>query len=75
MKKFIEIIKNKWLINTSKTFALIAIMVALFIGINYGIQKLDLKTIDLTENKLYSLTDESKEKIFISSDIKMMIVQ
>ena len=63
MKKFIEIIKNKWLINTSKTFALIAIMVALFIGINYGIQKLDLKTIDLTENKLYSLTDESKEKI------------
>ena len=37
MKKFIEIIKNKWLINTSKTFALIAIMVALFIGINYCI--------------------------------------
>ena len=63
MKKFIEIIKNKWLINTSKTYALIAIMVALFIGINYSVQKLDLKTIDLTENKLYSLTDESKEKI------------
>ena len=63
MKKFIEIIKNKWLINTSKTFALIAIMVALFIGINYGVQKLNLKTIDLTENKLYSLTDESKDKI------------
>lgn len=63
MKKFIEIIKNKWLINTSKTFALIAIMIALFIGINYGVQKLNLKTIDLTENKLYSLTDESKEKI------------
>ena len=63
MKKFIEIIKNKWLINTSKTFALIAIMIALFIGINYGVQKLNLKTIDLTENKLYSLTDESKEKV------------
>lgn len=63
MKKFIEIIKNKCLINTSKTFALIAIMIALFIGINYGVQKLNLKTIDLTENKLYSLTDESKEKI------------
>ena len=63
MKKFIEIIKNKCLINTSKTFALIAIMIALFIGINYVVQKLNLKTIDLTENKLYSLTDESKEKI------------
>lgn len=63
MKKIIEIIKNKWLINTSKTFALIAIMIALFIGINYGVQKLNLKTIDLTENNLYSLTDESKEKI------------
>ena len=38
-------------------------MFAIFIGINYGVQKLDLSTIDLTENKIYSLTDESKEKI------------
>ncbi len=63
MKKFINIIKNKWLINTSKTVLLVIIIFAIFIGINYGVQKLDLNTIDLTENKLYSLTNESKEKI------------
>lgn len=63
MKKFINIIKNKWLINTSKTILLIIIIFAIFIGINYGVQKLDLSTIDLTQNKLYSLTDDSKEKI------------
>lgn len=67
LKKFINTIKKKWLIDTSKTILLILIMIAIFVGINYGVQKLDLSTIDLTENKLYSLTDESKEKV---KDIK-----
>lgn len=63
MKKIINIIKNKWLINTSKTILLVIIILLIFICINYGVQKLDLNTIDLTQNKLYSLTDQSKEKI------------
>ena len=61
--KFIEIIKKKWLINGSKTFLLVAIIVAIFIGINYGMQKLELSPIDLSQEKLYTLTDESKEKV------------
>ena len=47
--KFIEIIKKKWLINGSKTFLLVAIIVAIFIGINYGMQKLELSPIDLSQ--------------------------
>ena len=61
--KFIETIKKKWLINGSKTFLLVAIIVAIFIGINYGMQKLELSPIDLSQEKLYTLTDESKEKV------------
>lgn len=63
MKKFINLIKKKWLKNTIQTIILVIILIIIFILINYGTQKLDLATIDLTENKIFSLTDESKEKI------------
>lgn len=61
--KFIEIIKKKWLINSSKTVLLVAIIIAVFIGITILMQKWNLTPIDLTEDKLYTLTDESKEQI------------
>lgn len=61
--KFIEIIKKKWLINGTKTFLLVAIIIGAFIGITVLMQKLNLTPIDLTEDKLYTLTEESKEKV------------
>lgn len=61
--KFIETIKKKWLINSSKTILLIVIILAFFIGITVLMQKLDLTPIDLTEDKLFTLTDESKEQV------------
>lgn len=61
--KFLEIIKKKWLINGSKTFLLIAIIIAIFIAINIGMQKLELTPIDFSQEKLYTLTEESKEKV------------
>ena len=63
LSKILEILKLKWLRETSLTILLIAIIVALFIGINVGGQMLDIPDIDLTEEKLYTLTDESKEAI------------
>ena len=59
--KFIEIIKKKWLVNTSKTFLLMAIIVAVFIGVNVLMQKWNPTPIDFSQEKLYTLTDESKE--------------
>lgn len=63
MKKIIDILKSKWMINTGKTAILIAIIIAIFLGINIFIQKLDPKDIDLTKEKIFSLSEESKEKI------------
>ncbi len=63
IKKIFESIKLKWLRETSLTILLIAIIVAVFIGINIGLSKLNITDIDLTEEKLYSLTDTSKEQI------------
>lgn len=61
--KLLQIIKKKWLINTSKTVLLITIIIALFIAITILMQKLELIPIDLTKEKLYTLTQESKDKI------------
>lgn len=63
MKKFIEIIKKKWLKDTTKTILLIGILIALFIAINLIVDKIDLPSIDVTKNQLYSLTEESKQKV------------
>ena len=73
--KFIQIIKKKWLISGTMTILLFAIIIAVFILINYGMQALDLTPIDLTADKLYSLTDESKEKIkTVDKDVKVYLV-
>lgn len=73
--KFIEIIKKKWLVDTSKTFLLIAIIVALFIGINVLMQKWNPTPIDFSQEKLYTLTDESKEKVKdIDKDVNIYFV-
>lgn len=73
--KFIEIIKKKWLINSSKTILLVAIILAFFIGVTVLMQKLELTPIDLTEEKLFTLTDESKEQIKnVDKDINIYFV-
>ena len=63
MKKFFEIIKKKWIADTTRTVLLIAVLVVVYLAINILAEKLNLPNIDFTEEKLYSVSDESKEKI------------
>lgn len=73
--KFIQAIKKKWLINSSKTILLIVIILAFFIGISVLMQKLKLTPIDLTEEKLFTLTKESKEQVKnIDKDINIYFI-
>ncbi len=73
--KIVELIKKRWLINGTKTFILVAIIIAIFIGINYGMQALELAPIDFSQEKLYTLTDESKDKVKdIDKDVHMYFV-
>ena len=61
--KFIETIKKRWLINGTKTFLLVVIILAVFVGISVLMKKINPTPIDLTEDKLFTLTSESKEKV------------
>ena len=75
MKKFFEIIKNKWLIKGTTTLLLVAIVIACYVLINWGVSKVSLEDIDCTSKKLYSLSDESKNKIKdIDKDVTIELI-
>lgn len=73
--KFIETIKKKWLIDGTKTTILVIAIIAIFIGINMLMQNLELTPLDFSQEKLYTLTDESKEKVKnIDKDVNIYFV-
>lgn len=75
MKKIIEIIKKKWLRDTFLTILLIVIIFAVYFLINLGVEKLNVSDIDLTANKVYSLSESSKTKIKdIDKDVKIELI-
>lgn len=55
--------KKKWLTSKAKTWLIAAVLVALFIILNLWIRTLDLPEIDVTENKIYTLSDASIEAV------------
>ena len=61
--KFVQIIKSKWLLNGSLTFLIIAIIIASFIALNLFLHNLHLIPIDLSQEKLFTLSDDSKQKV------------
>ena len=75
MKKLLGIIKNKWLIKGTTTLILVAIIIALYILLNWAVAKINLEDLDLTEKKLYSLSDETKDKIAnLDTDITIQLI-
>lgn len=63
MRKFIKLLKEKWLKQTSLTILLVAIIFLIFLLTNKILNNLNIAPIDLTQEKLYSLTDDSKTVI------------
>ena len=60
MKGFFGKIKDYCIKDTTRTILLVAILVALYIVLNLWMQTINLAQIDLTKDKLYTLTDQSK---------------
>lgn len=75
MKKIIEIIKKKWLKDTFLTILLIAIIFAVYFGINYGVEKLNVEDIDLTSDKIYSISEATKTKLEnLDKDVTIQLI-
>ena len=63
IKKLFELITNKWLLKGTTTVALVAIVIACYIGLNWAVEKLTIEDLDFTTKKLYSLSDETKKRL------------
>ena len=63
MKRFIKLIKEKWLRQTSLTILLVAMILAIFLVGNGILQETTIAPLDFTKEKMYSLSDDSKEQI------------
>ena len=75
MRKILEIIKKKWLKDTFLTIILVAIIFAIYFGINYGVKKLNLKDIDLTTDKIYSISESTKTKLEnLDKDVTIQLI-
>ena len=61
--KFIQIIKNKWLRSITLTLVLVAIIICAYFVINFAIEKAEIADIDLTKEKLYSISQQTKDKL------------
>lgn len=78
-KKFFQkvgnVIKKKWLVDGSKTIILVAIIIAIYIGVNILLENVVLPEIDCTQNKIYSLSQETKDKLKnLDKEIKITLI-
>lgn len=70
-----EGITKKWLAKTSLTILLVIIIIAAYILLNFAIEKANITDIDLTSEKVYSLSDTSKSMVEkIDQDVKMILI-
>ena len=62
-EKFMEIVKKKWLKDKITTGLVVIIILIAYLGISYCVNNMTFYDIDLTDSKIYSLSDETISKI------------
>lgn len=77
-KKFTESVslslRKKWITSSAKTLLISTILVFCFFILNIWLGKQDLPKLDVTENKIYTLSDASKDRIKdIDQDVKIYV--
>ena len=65
--------KGKWLRSTLLTMLLIVIIIAIYTVLNIYVRSLKIANIDITKDKLYSLSQESIDKVkSVNQDTKII---
>lgn len=62
-RKITGVLKHKWLRESLLTIILICLIFGIFLLVNMVIRKADIKPLDFTESKRYSLSNDSKDQI------------
>lgn len=73
--KFINVLNKRWLQNGLTTVMLVLIIFTIYLGVDLLLDKVVLPDIDLTQEKIYSLSEETKTKMKnIKSEIKITLI-
>lgn len=74
-KKSSNEVLKKWLSNTTYTIIMLVIIIVAYVGINLLMEKLNPTDIDLTADKIYSLSEASKQIAkSIDKEVKIILV-
>lgn len=72
--KFVQIIKKKWLRSIVLTILLVAIIIMAYFLVNYAVEKANFGDLDMTKEKIYSISQETKDKLGnIDTDVTISI--
>ena len=64
--------RRRFLVDGAITFLIIAILIVGYISLNLWVKELDLEDIDVTKNKIYTLSDASKQVVSkVNQDINI----
>ena len=63
LKKLIRTIKQKWLRQTTLTVLLILLIIIGYLSVNILFQRMNIQPLDFTRDKVYTLSQESKDLI------------
>ena len=75
-QKIGRVLSKKWLVNGTKTILLVAIIILLYIGVNILLENVVLPEIDCTTDKIYSLSDETRDKVGnIDKDVTITLIK
>lgn len=70
-----KISKGRFLVSGIVTALLVIILIDIYILTNIGLNKITLPEIDLTQNKVYSLSDETKTKLQnLENEVKITLI-
>lgn len=74
-RNIIEKIRKKWITKTIMTVLLIAIIVAVFIALNMLVKKLNPKDIDVTKEKIHTISEQSVNIVKdLKNDINIYVI-
>ena len=75
IKKLFKLITNKWLLKGTTTAILVALVIAGYVGLNWGVKQIKVADWDFTTKKMYSLSDETKERLNgLESEITIEVI-
>ena len=73
--KFLDVLSKKWLVNLSTTILLMAIIIAIYLGVTILLDKVTLPELDCTTGKTNSLSEETKSKVgAMDKDITITLI-